>query len=135
MNPKIRSQPGKDQNKVAVAMREARYRYHLKWKYFPAEQVVLLDMVYKFSDPRFELGGRAANLILDPLHQFQNASNPKATSFQHQYQHQRKMVGKHTQDVGRTTTESIVEVVHTTCYEQKVKVNGLKVMTILKVHE
>lgn len=129
MNPKIKNQPGKDQNKVAGALRSARYQYQLKWKYFPAENVVLLDMIYKFSDPRFELGGRAANAILDPKSAPSLMKDPAL--MQHQYHPVRKMVGARTQDVGRVTKDSVVEVIHTTCYEQKVKVNGLKVRSLL----
>jgi hypothetical protein len=87
MNPAIRMNPGKDQNKVVNAIMKCRQSFGLKWKYFSKTQAVLLDKIYKFSDQTYELGGLAAYKLLDP------ASTIAA---------------------------------HTTCYEQKVKVTGLK---------
>lgn len=83
----------------------------LQWAFFPSSSAVLLDMVYKFNDPRYELGGLAALSILQPS----NRTNALS---------QRHKMGEATKDVGQV--HDAVQAVHTTCYEQKNKVNGLK---------
>ena len=84
----------------------------LKWRFFPASTAVLLDMMYKFNDPRYELGGTAALSLLQP------SNKTNAMSKRHK-------MGEKTKDVGQVSDP--VHAVHTTCYEQKNKVNGLKV--------
>jgi hypothetical protein len=98
-----------------------RSTHGLKWRYFPADKVVLLDMVYKFHDPRYEFGGEAAVAVLNPV-----TSSHSEALFQRHYVPVRKMIGYRTQDVGRVSLEGGIQLVHTTCYEQKVKINGLK---------
>lgn len=71
-------------------------------------------MVYKFNDPRYELGGEAALSILQP------SNKTNAMSKRHK-------MGDRTKDVGQVW--DMVHAVHTTCYEQKNKVNGLKVFS------
>jgi hypothetical protein len=84
----------------------------LKWSFFPASSALLLDMMYKFNDPRFELGGTASLSLFQPSNKTNSMS-------------QRHKMGPKTADVGQVTEN--VQAVHTTCYEQKNKVNGLKV--------
>ncbi len=79
-------------------------------------------MLYKFYDPRYEFGGEAAVAVLNP-----SVSNYDDRLYSRHYTPVRKMVGKRTQDVGRVDPHGGIQIVHTTCYEQKVKVNGLKV--------
>ncbi len=80
-------------------------------------------MLYKFYDPRYEFGGDAAVAVLNP-----SVSNYDDRLYSKHYTPVRKMVGKRTQDVGRVDPHGGIHIVHTTCYEQKVKVNGLKVL-------
>jgi hypothetical protein len=82
-------------------------------------------MVYKFHDPRYEFGGEAAVSVLNPA-----MSTYDDRLFRRHYTPVRKMVGSRTQDVGQVHKEGGIQIVHTTCYEQKVKVNGLKVSTV-----
>lgn len=79
-------------------------------------------MVYKYHDPRFEFGGEAAVAVLNPA-----VSNHDERLYKLHYKPVRKMVGARTQDVGQVNKEGGIQIVHTTCYEQKVKINGLKV--------
>jgi hypothetical protein len=90
----------------------------LKWRFFPASTAVLLDMMYKFNDPRYELGGTAALSLLQP------SNKTNAMSKRHK-------MGEKTKDVGQVSDP--VHAVHTTCYEQKNKVNGLKVSSSIHI--
>jgi len=88
------------------------------WRYFPASSAVLLDMVYKFNDPSYELGGEAATTLLTPL-----------SSLKQQKKKTRHQMSSRTKDVG--AIEDDVIAVHTTCYEQKSKIMGLKVFMVM----
>lgn len=63
-DPKIRKNPGKDQNKIAAAMNYYRGKRKINWDYFQANTTVLLDKIYKWQDMNIELGGVAAEQIL-----------------------------------------------------------------------
>eukprot|EP01040_Poterioochromonas_malhamensis_P007223 gene7223-7796_t len=99
VDPKRRNNPGKDQNQVAFAMKTASMTGRLRWAFFPSSSAVLLDMVYKFNDPRYELGGIAALSILQPS----NRTNALS---------QRHKMGEATKDVGQV--HDAVQAVHTT---------------------
>jgi hypothetical protein len=60
MKEALRNQPGKDQNKVADAMRYATAFYGLKWKFFSPDMAVLADKIYKFENKTIELGGEVS---------------------------------------------------------------------------
>jgi Nucleotide-diphospho-sugar transferase len=53
----IRFLPGKDQNKVADALRFSRGHYGLRWRFFTQGRAVLVDKIYKFENKTVELGG------------------------------------------------------------------------------
>lgn len=61
MKEALRNQPGKDQNKVADAMRYATAFYGLKWKFFSPDMAVLADKIYKFENKTIELGGEVSH--------------------------------------------------------------------------
>eukprot|EP00981_Chlorochromonas_danica_P013934 scaffold7111_cov187-Ochromonas_danica.AAC.6 len=111
---RVKNNPGKDQNKFAHALSVEEYRSGVTWKYFPAGSAVLSDMIYKFYDPRFELGGMAAHNLLE-LTKY----GPREDLLT-----RRQTMGKNARDVGQLSGP--VTAVHTTCYEQKTKVMGLK---------
>ena len=82
---------------------------------YPSSQAVLIDKYFKFADMGIELGGEAAASMMkaahDPTEQFYTGQNREAAHL---------LSGD---DVG-ATAQAIA--VHTTCYEQKMKVAGLK---------
>lgn len=81
-------------------------------------------MVYKFNDPRFELGGLAAHEVLE-------ANTEGGLQFE-TYVKRRQTMGANAKDVGQLN--GAMTAVHTTCYEQKVKVMGLKASALLTGH-
>lgn len=98
-------------------MRYAQNNYRLKWNFFPAGSAILLDMMYKYHDPRYELGGAAAHAILTMGGT--NSSDRDGLKKRH-------IMSAKTKDVGSSSNHDQVFAVHTTCYEQKSKVQGLK---------
>ena len=105
--------------------------YGLKWRYFPSGLAVLLDMVYKYNTPLYELGGQVAHDILvgkkdDTL---LSAAASDGVALRTRKANRQVLTGR-TRDVGQVGGEDKgVVAVHTTCYEQKIKVEGLKVIT------
>ena len=71
----IKHLPGKDQNKLADAMRYAKNRLGLHWKYFADGRAVLVDKIYKFENQTVELGGEVGFICLRNL--FCAATNSK----------------------------------------------------------
>lgn len=129
----MKENPGKDQNKVVSAMGEAtlappplppltgrltsplfscraRSFFGFKWRYIPEHLAVLLDKIYKFENKTYELGGEAAQAVMNST-VVKNNKRP------------RRVKGKLVVAVERGSAVAA----HTTCYEQKTKVNGLKV--------
>jgi hypothetical protein len=90
--PSVKKFPGKDQNKVVEAMKQARRSHRLQWEYFPNSSAVLIDKLYKFVNISIELGGELAAGILSSM-------DPPTVA------------------------------IHTTCYEQRAKVMGLKALS------
>lgn len=82
---------------------------------------MLLDKIYKFSDKNYELGGEAAVEVFSSdnniVFNSNSASKPKSSSAN-------TNIAGGSRDAARTMK---VHAVHTTCYEQKTKVMGLKV--------
>ena len=114
---KIKANPGKDQNKVAYSMGVSEHRDGFRWKYIPSSQVVLIDKYFKFADMAVELGGECTDGIFrhakDPTEQFY-----QARSFRRN--------GAHLMESDQVKRTSQAIAVHTTCYEQRMKVDGLK---------
>lgn len=95
----------------------------LRWSYFPAGSALLLDMMYKFNDPRYELGGTAAYDLFTVGNDTVGGSEGRAQRLRAR-KGKRHIMSSRTLDVG--TSNGDVYAVHTTCYEQKAKVLGLK---------
>lgn len=107
-NGNIKQNPGKDQNKVVSAMRTCAYRNGLKWDYFNG--TVLIDKVYKFKTKNIELGGDITESILN---------NEKITTKMNDND-------KRYYDNIYLSLPNITVATHTTCYEQRSKIHGLK---------
>lgn len=106
--------------------------YGLEWRYFPSGLAVLMDMVYKYNTPLYELGGQVAHNILGGKKSANANANGgvdgDGVSVWTRSVNSQVLTGR-TRDVGQVGGEGKgVVAVHTTCYEQKVKVEGLKVM-------
>ena len=111
----IKNNPGKDQNKVVFSMRISERRHGFKWRYIPSSQAVLIDKYFKFADMGIELGGEATQKM------FRAARDPTEQFY----------TGKHREDLHLLAGDDInatsqAVAIHTTCYEQKMKVAGLK---------
>lgn len=117
--------------------------YGFRWAFFPAGSAILLDMMYKFNDPRYELGGLAAydlftvtnNVVktTKALSKSMKVDTTAADSTSSISDREMRLAGRRgkrhqmsvrTQDVGLSSGD--VYAVHTTCYEQGSKILGLK---------
>lgn len=96
-----------------------RSAYNFRWAFFPAGSAILLDMMYKFNDPRYELGGLAAYELFTIG---TNATEREERLMERKSK--RHEMSRRTKDVGLSNGD--VLAVHTTCYEQGSKILGLK---------
>ncbi len=107
-NGNIKQNPGKDQNKVVNAMRSCTYRNGLKWDYF--DGTILIDKVYKFKTKNIELGGDLTESILKNEQIIMKMSDNDKKYYDNTY----------------LALPNFTVATHTTCYEQRSKIHGLK---------
>ena len=131
----IRKNPGKDQNKVVLAMQRhgggrgagfgsdtSRFNSHnekgkrLAWRYIPVTEAVLIDKIFKFVDQAVELGGGATADILRP----EVSGGVADMEFMHKNSWQGSQGGEFEGPIPKAS------VVHVTCFEKGTKLMGLK---------